>query len=140
MEPYSPANAQKERILLAIVRPCIRNIESIGVLKTFHFLFEPNGLHLRIRAKRLTELEQIRGVVENHLCNFPDVTFSESSYTGEENFFGVEGWKYVQKFFEFCSRISLLNIDTRKQLRENPTYRDEILLNCNIPTLDNPNG
>jgi len=130
----------QDHILLTVVKPCIETVESTVGLETFHFLFEPDGLNLRVRAKKVEELEKLRNKLNNCLEGSSGISFFESKYTGEEEAFGVEGWKYVQKLFEYGSRISLLNRETRKELETHPEKADDILKNCKIPTKNSPKG
>lgn len=130
----------QDYLLLTVVKPSIETIESTVGLETFHFLFEPNGLHLRVRAKEVEELEKLRDKMNKCLEKSSGISFFESKYTGEEEAFGVEGWKYVQKLFEYGSRISLLNRETRRELQTHPKRTDEILKNCKIPTESSPKG
>jgi hypothetical protein len=125
---------QKERLLLDFVKPTVETIESKGLLKTFHFFFEPNGFHFRVRANKREEVEEINEIVTHRLEKMNDLTFSMSEYTGEQGSYGTKGWNYAQKFFEYGCRISLLKKGTLRKLRGDPEASEEILKICKIPT------
>ena len=132
--------SQKMRLLVDFVKPTIDLMQSRGLLRTFHFFFEPDGFHLRVRAMNQNQIVDIERIITDNLQKFPKLTSTQSSYTGEENDYGTEGWLYVQKFFEYCCRISLLKKETMKKLKEAPTLEIEILKTCKVPTQTHPHG
>lgn len=124
-----------DKVLLDFLKPIIVSAETENLLSTFHFFFEPNGLHFRIRLKEPEKTERIKEIIDQNARKVKDlVEIRPTTYFEEQKNYGVEGWACAQKFFEFGCRFSLLKLETRsKYLAEtDPKKRKGILESCRI--------
>jgi len=99
-------------VLLDFIKPTVEELERQDLLMTFHFFFEPE-IHFRVRPKNDNQVSQIESLIKNRLTEVQKLIRKAdfSQYSGEEPDFGIEGWQLAQKYFEYCCRISLLNLE-----------------------------
>jgi len=121
-----PKNPQlRFNVLLDFIRPTVEELEKQDLMITFHFFFEPE-IHFRIRPKEENQVDQIEAIIKTNLSKIQGLIEKAdfSRYTGEEPDYGIEGWQLAQKYFEYCCRISLLNLEvaTGRKSPPSPQY------------------
>ena len=88
------------------------------MIVSFHFLFYDHEVRLRIRTGKREYLHEISAVIQSQLANTQSLVretkFDDDSYHGEQGGYGDEGWDYVQKYFEYNSRMSLLRTEAQR--------------------------
>lgn len=63
-----------QRLLLEFVSPTIKELESQDIIKTFHFLFEPDPhFFLRIEPNSPHESERVKQVIKEYLFGIQDL-------------------------------------------------------------------
>jgi hypothetical protein len=137
-EIYPKDNNQIKKLVLDFIKPTVESLEIKHLIDTFHFFFEPQLL-FRIRTADVDKRNEAKSVVNLNLAQLKDnIKKSEvkEDYTGEHKDFGTEGWIYVQKLFEYASRISLLKMETlsgKKSYEDcclNGQFNDGKLVHC----------
>jgi hypothetical protein len=123
------------RLLLEFVSPTVKELESRGIIKTFHFLFEPDPhFFLRIEPNSPNDLEKVKHVVRKHLSAIRDllVTHAEeqefTSYSGEAEDYGVDGWFVAKRVFEMGSKMAIAQIDSA--FRKGRKFDEGKILHC----------
>jgi hypothetical protein len=106
--------AQRIDLILKLVKPTLESVEKDSLIETFHFLFEPGHLLFRARTSDMEKREKVESIIGENLKKVEYISRVEfkKDYTEEQDQFGTEGWLYVQKLFEYASRISLLKRET----------------------------
>lgn len=123
-----------DKVLLDFVKPIIKTAENEKLLDTFHFLFEPE-LHLRIRLRKPEMVNCVEDIISQNAEKVKDLAeIKPTTYSGEPNKYGKEGWICAQKFFEIGSRFYLLKLETiSKYLAGTDSKKREgILESCRI--------
>jgi hypothetical protein len=107
------------RLLLEFVSPTIKELESRGIIKTFHFLFESDPhFFLRIEPNLPNESERVKEVVKKFLSGIRDLLVAHpeeqefTSYLGEAGDYGEDGWVIAKKVFEMGGRMAIGQIDS----------------------------
>jgi hypothetical protein len=108
-----------QRLLLEFVRPTINELESQSIIKTFHFLFEPDPhFFLRIEPNSPNQSEKVRQVIKKFLPAIRDLLVAHpeeqefTSYPGEAGDYGEDGWTITKKVFEMGSKMAIAQIDS----------------------------
>lgn len=111
------AYESRDTILLDTIKPAVEALWKEKLIQTFHFLFEPNyEILFRVRLNEDASMERVKGVISERLTLIESLCVkidSDENYHGEGDpradwSFGTEGWRYMQKFLEYGSRITLL--------------------------------
>jgi hypothetical protein len=123
------------RLLLEFVSPTIKELESGGIIKTFHFLFEPDpDFFLRIEPNSPNDLEKVKHVARKHLSAIRDLlaTHAEeqefTSYSGEADDYGEDGWFVAKRVFEMGSRMAIGHFDPA--FRKGRKFEEGKMLHC----------
>jgi len=104
-------------VLLGVVKHCAHELRWRGLIKTYHYFFEPrvNGkpgveVLFRVEAGENTSLDEIKDLITQRIEEFrglvDDYVISEG-YEGEAEGYGKDGWLLAKKFFEIGSDIAL---------------------------------
>jgi len=124
-----------ERLLLEFVSPTIKELERGGIIKTFHFLFERDpDFFLRIEPNSTNELEKVKHVARKHLSAIHDLLVAHpeqqefTSYSGEAEDYGEDGWVTAKKVFEMGSRMAIGQIDSA--FRKGRKFEEGKILHC----------
>jgi len=117
VEIHLKRNAPKviDEMILNFVKPTIESLERERLIETFHFFNEGKYFLLRVRTLTERKRQEVCSIVNANLTSISETCNTappKEDYTGEQNEYGTEGWLYVQKFFEYASRISLLKKET----------------------------
>lgn len=96
---------EKFLFLVDFVNPLIKSIDKLKIMDTFFFTFQHGFFLLRIKILNKKNKEKIEELILKYLPkNFFIVP---EKYDGEKKFYGSDGWKIVQKFYEYSSRFVL---------------------------------
>ena len=124
-----------QRFLLDFVSPTIKEVESGGIIKTFHFFFEGNPTFLlRIEPNSPNELEKVRHVAQKYLSTIRNLLVAHpeeemfTNYPGEAADYGEDGWMIAKKIFEMGSRTSIANVDST--FRKGRKFEEGKMLHC----------
>jgi len=130
---------KKDDVLLKVIKPTIETLKRGNLIETFHFLFEPNWeIWFRVRLKNENNIEKIKQIIKENLKKMSDIIkgskFNDpADQKSFEKVFGEDGWKIVQKFFEYNSRISLAKID--ETVKKGEQFNDMALVHYFLNTL-----
>jgi hypothetical protein len=123
------------RFLLDFVSPTIKEVESGGIIKTFHFLYESNPTFLlRIEPNSSNELEKVKNIARKHLSAIRDLLVAHNeeeeftSYSGEAEDYGEDGWVIAKKVFEMGSRTAIGKVDST--FRKGRKFEEAKMLHC----------
>ena len=115
-------------ILLEVVKYCVRKLRQRGLVKTYHYFFEPRidgkpGLEVlfRVEGKENAGLNEIESLIIEHINRFRrliDDYVINKSYQGEIEGYGKDGWILAKKFFEIGSDIALAIYSEKLDKRE----------------------
>lgn len=124
-----------QRLLLEFVSPTIKELESQDIIKTFHFLFEPDPhFFLRIEPNSPNESERVKQVIKEYLSGIRDLLVAHpeeqefTSYPGEAGDYGEDGWLVARKVFEMGSRMAIGQLDSA--FRKGRKFEEGKILHC----------
>lgn len=105
-----------QRLLLAVIKPTIQELEESHELVSFHFLFEPEHELFRIRLSTLSSIERVKQLVRERMEQVRDLVVTEDhelygEYSGEAGHFGEDRWQLAQKMFEMGTRLAIAQAD-----------------------------
>jgi hypothetical protein len=125
--------SKQDGILLNVLWPLVKRLQRRGDLVTWHYFREPE-VRFRLRLKnravrrrqelalsRLADSLVNRGLAsEWHFGNHGE---KGERYTGEEDRYGVNGWKVAQDYFRKGSETALSLLDLKRRSRlESPLW------------------
>jgi len=106
-----------ETVLLEVVKYCVHELRQRGLMKTYHYFFEPRvdkkpGLEVlfRIEVKENANLGKIKDLITQRIEQFRsliDNYIVSEDYKSEIGGYGKDGWILAKKFFEIGSDIAL---------------------------------
>ena len=116
-------------ILLEVVKYCVHELRQRGLMKTYHYFFEPRvdkkpGLEVlfRVEVKENANLSKIKDLITQRIEQFRsliDNYIVSEGYKGEIGGYGKDGWLLAKKFFEIGSDIALAiyseNLDKKEK-------------------------
>jgi hypothetical protein len=124
-----------QRLLLEFVSPTIKELESRGIIKTFHFLFESDPhFFLRIEPNSPNDSERVKEVVKKFLSGIRDLMVAHpeeqefTSYPGEAGDYGEDGWVIAKKVFEMGGRMAIGQVDSA--FRKGRKFEEGKILHC----------
>lgn len=114
----------QDEILLEVLRPYVQRLQENGMLSTYHFFREPElRFRIRLNSKRAKEAEL--KVVAKMADSLTKKRLVSSWYfgnhgekgrecVGEEDRYGVNGWKIAQDYFSSGAEIALRMLALKK--------------------------
>ncbi len=123
----------QDGILLDVLRPHVWSLEKGRELLSFHYFREPE-IRFRVRLKnasvRKKEVKSLSRIAESLVrrklvseWHFGNHGEAGADYTGEEDRYGLNGWKVAQDYFHDGSQTALRLLELKRRSRlESPLW------------------
>lgn len=111
-----PKDVNQRDMLRLFVMPVLERLDKKETCyRTFHFLYESEGFLFRVAGEENETEHKIIPIVKERLAElgkhvkdaYSPVERGGQPYIGEEDFYKPNGWKSMEMFLEYASRVAL---------------------------------